>query len=83
MPKDHTKSPDESVEIAKRRMEEESKPIDLETLLDPMALAKRVQHLEQIVGALVHAARRDGMGGFRAEAFLKDIKIDSNTKRLL
>jgi hypothetical protein len=59
------------------------RPIDLEALLDPMALAKRVEYLEQVVGALVYAVRHSGMGRFSAGAFLEKIEIDPDDYRLL
>ena len=63
--------------------DKESKPIDLETLLDPMALAKRVSHLEEVVGLLIYTVRHMGMGTFNRGEFLRNIKIDPTTYRLL
>ena len=61
--------------------DKESKPIDLETLLDPMALAKRVSHLEEVVGLLVYAMQSTGFQFTRE--LLTGIEIDPETKRLL
>ncbi len=76
----------EAQKVIRDALEKKTKPMDLETLLDPMYLARRVEHLERVVGRLVHQIKlfdiRDVKGSFPATN-LKDIEIDKCNFRLL
>jgi len=82
MPDKPIMSTKEYDQMAKKILEEEPKPMDLETLLDPMALAKRVQYLEEVVGLLAEIISPT-MTPPKLYEKLGEVALDPVTHRLL